>query len=504
MADKIRTVKVKTKIPNVEDYVSTKNGKYFKQVSKTALELRLDKIFKNEELKKLNTFIIKPKQAYCTNSELIYPYINYFIKYFDDDKELLVSYYKIKFMIDRKKKYSAELFKDDLYDFILSDTMVDKIKKMVRYNYSIDLSSKKEYKHKSIQFKNEHGLIILAASMAIKIFIPLVTHYIFVNGIKKTDKFLAKMFNTVFEYFEEDNNMKNKIYDIAISKLKTTQTRDKRHWIEVEIFGKDMDSEASDVSDKILTDIIYKCKFEGNVAAFFSEVIKRSVGWLLKEKWKRNLKPINTVKNDDGMSDLDKIEMNMSKMDESFITIGEINAKHVIKKLKRRYGIKHFDEDELKFYMDNVHMTEIQENLFNQTFGKYFGSIRDMYSVDKKKFAKLIILFKRMFAAHGFKIIQHILTGDMKIKPVSKKIPKKELNDILQSGTYKYILKKYRYTLYLIIENKTFRNTLNTLLNSSVTIVDYEYKDKLDRKINIDGNNKLIIAEFLKLIAEVI
>ena len=71
MADKIRTVKVKTKIPNVEDYVSTKNGKYFKQVSKTALELRLDKIFKNEELKKLNTFIIKPKQAYCTNSELI-------------------------------------------------------------------------------------------------------------------------------------------------------------------------------------------------------------------------------------------------------------------------------------------------------------------------------------------------------------------------------------------------------------------------------------------------
>lgn len=500
----MRKIKVKIGIPNVEDYISIRYGDYFKLVSKTALELRLDKHFNNKKLKKLNTFIIKPKQAYCKNDDKIYPYVNYFMKYFDDDDELLVSYYKIKFMIDRKKKYSPELFKDDLYSLLLSETMVEKIKRMVEYNYDIDLSSKRDYKHKSIQFKNEHGLIILEASMAIKIFIPLVTHYIYVMGIKGTDKFLAKMFNEVYDYFEEGNDMKNKVYETALSKLKKTQSRDKKHWVEVEVFGKDIDSETSVVCDKILTDILYKCKFKGNVAAFFSEVIKKSVKWMLKEKWKRNLRPINTIKDDDGMSDLDKIEMNMSKLDESFITIGEINAKHVIKKLKRRYNIKSFDKDEVEFYMNNVKLNDLQEELFDQTFGKYFGSIRDMYAVDKKKFAKILILFKTMFAAHRFKILQHIITGQMKINPSVKKIPKKELNEIIQSGTYRNILKKYRYTLHLVIENKLFREKLNALLNCSVTIVDYNYKDDLDKKLNIDGNNKLIISEYMKLVAEVI
>ena len=138
--------------------------------------------------------------------------------------------------------------------------------------------------------------------------------------------------------------------------------------------------------------------------------------------------------------------------------------------------------------------------MFNQIFGKYFGSIRDTYSVDKIRFAKLIIIFKKMFATHGFKIIQHIMT----INPVIKKINKKEINDIVSSGTYKYILKKYRYTLNLIIENKLFIETLSILLNSTVTIVDYSYRDQLNKKISIDKKRNLIIGEFLKLIAEII
>ena len=291
-----RVIKIKAEIPNVEKYISNHYGKYFKLISKTALELRLDKYFDNKKLKKLNTFIIKSKQAYYKNHNMIYPYVNYFMKFFDKDDELLVSYYKMKFMIDRKKKYSPEVFKDDLYSFILSDSMIKKIKKMVKYNYSIDLSAKKEYKHKSIQFLNEHGLIILEASMAIKIFIPLVTHYIYVNGISDTDKFLSEIFSDVFDYFEDGINMKNKIFESALSKLKKTQSADKKHWSEVEAFGKDIDSETSIVCEKIMTDILYKCSFKGNVAAFFSNVIKKNITWMLKTNFPKNIRPIGTSK----------------------------------------------------------------------------------------------------------------------------------------------------------------------------------------------------------------
>lgn len=500
---KNKKIKVKIGIPNVEDYIYNHYGPYFKLVSKSALELPFDKLFKNKKFKKLNTFVIKPKQAYYMNHELIYPYVNYFIKYFDKDDELLVSYLKIKFMIDRKKKYGYDTFRDDVYSLLLSDSMVDKIKTMVSHNYAIDLSAKKDYKHKSIQFLNEHGVIILEASMALKIMIPLVTHYIHVNGIGNTDKFLGMMFSDVFSYFERGNNMQNKIYEFVLSKLKKTQSRDKGHWNKVEVFGKDMDSETSEVAEKINTDILYKCHFKGNIAAFFTRVVTKNTMWMLKENFKRNLHQINTVKEDDGLSDLDKIEMNMSKMDESFIAMGELNVKHIIKKLKIKYGIEKFDKDELEFYMENVHLNKLQEDLFNQIFGKYFGSIRDMYAVDKKRFAKLVVIFKTMMAKHGFKILQHIIIGDMQINPNVRKLTKKETTDIINSGTYKFILKKYSYTLNLIIDNKLFRETLTQLLNSNVKMIDYN-KEVNGKKLKIKDNFIRITGEYLKLIAEVI
>ena len=55
----------------VEDWKTKKHKKddVVKKVSKQALEIRFDEIFDNPELVSLNTFIIKPKQAYYNNTE---------------------------------------------------------------------------------------------------------------------------------------------------------------------------------------------------------------------------------------------------------------------------------------------------------------------------------------------------------------------------------------------------------------------------------------------------
>lgn len=487
--------------PLIEKYRSAIYGKSIKMISNQAIEIRFDKIFKtrNDEF---NIFILKPKQAFYNNHDLIFPYVNYFMDYYDEDNELLLAYYKIKFMIDRKNNYTKELFIDELYDFILSKSMVKKIRKMVNDNYKLDLSAKRKYKYKSIQFLDEHGLIILEASMAIKMMIPLVTHYIHQMGIIGTDAFLLDAFIKVFGYFEDANNMRNKIYDFTLSKMKKTQSRDKKHWANVEIYGKDLESETDVIYSRMITDIIYKSAFNGNVAAYLAKSINKNIGWMLREKFDRNNRTITGVKDSEGLSDLDKIEMNMSKMDESFIIISDINAEHVIKKLKKKFNIT-FEEGEVDFYVEHMQLNADQKKLIFQAFARYFGNVRDLHSVPKINISKLVIIFKRMMELKGYVIIQHILTGDMHTNPNLRKLPKKQLKDILDSEIYEFIEKKYNFAKDLVLTNKSFSDVLNRILNSDVRVVDYARGTDF-KNINMEKYKLLIEYEYMKLVDEVI
>lgn len=482
----------------IVDFVKEEYGKYIKNISKQAVSIEFEKYFKTDDT--LNTFIIKPKQAYYNNHTFIFPYVNYFMEYYDKDNELLVAYYKIKFMIDRKNNYSKEVFFEDLYEYILTDSMVKKIKKMVNDNYIESLAAKREYKHKSIQFLDEHGKILLTSSIAIKIFIPLVTHYISKMGIPKTDLFLMEAFEDIFSYFEGRNNIKNKLYEFVLSKVNPTQSRDKGHWIKAEIEGEDIESETTDIYNKLITDIIYKMTFEGNLAAFLSTSINKNVSWMLRKKFGRNRKVITDQKDSDGLSDLDKIEMNMSKMDESFIITGEINAKQVIKKLTKKYKLK-ITDDEIDYYLNNMHLNEMQKNLIFQIFGSDFGCIRDMHAIGRIRVCKLVIIMKKKMEMKGFIIMQHILSGNMHHNPNLRKLPKKKLKDILESDKYEFIRKKYRYTINLVLENEVFREILNTILNSDVEAVDYKLKGQ-SKEINIEKYSDVIMAEYMQMIDE--
>lgn len=491
------------KFINVEEYVDNISGDTIKVISKQAVSINFDEIFSTED-DILNNFIIKPKQAFYNNRNLIFPYINYFIEYYDTDNELLMAYYHLKFMIDRKNNYSKELFIDELYEYILSDTMVEKINRMVEDNYTGSLKAKKEHKHKSIQFTNEHGKIILASSLGIKMMVPLVTHYLAKSNITNTDLFLLEVFVNIFSYFEGEYNMKNKIYELVLSKVNTTQSKDRGHWNNVEIDGEDIESETTNIYNSMIVNILYKTRFQGNIAAYLSASIRQNMGWMVKRKFGKNHRAITGQKDSDGLSDLDKIEMNMSKMDESYIILGEINIDHVIKKLRKKFKVD-YEDDEVHYYMENMKLNKLQKELIFQILGRYFGCIRDIYnSVDEIKIAELIIIIKHIFALKGFKIMQHILTGKMDYNPNLRKLPKSKLNDMMNSDKYFYIKKKYKYTCNLVLETEVFREILNKLLNSDVEIVDYSLRNSGKKYIDIQGFDNLIMAEYMDLIEKVI
>lgn len=485
----------------VEDWKTKKHKKddVVKKVSKQALEIRFDEIFDNPELVSLNTFIIKPKQAYYNNTDLYCPYLNYFMKYYDEDNELVTSYLKLKIMCDRNKKYPKEVFLDDLYEYILSDSMMEKIGNMVKDNYQVSLAPKRTFKKNSVQFNDSHGYVLLSIGMTIKMFIPVVSHYIFINGIGDTDAFLYECFERVFNYFGDGMNMYNKLYQFILDKLNKLSKKNKGHYNRTEILGIDVEYEAEKIFMRVTVDIIYQYVFSKNIIAFNSEAIRKNIGWGHRAKDKLNLKAISDVKSDDGLSGLDKIEMTMAKFDESNIILADINVKQTLNKLAKQFKIK-FDEDELDYYIKNLDIDTFQKNLVFQLFAKYFNNINDLYSLSKKQYCKLIIIMKVMLYKHGFRAIQHVLTAQV-VKSNTKRIPKKIIMKIEESDRYQLLKEKYNFTFDLVSKSdNAFYIYVSIIINSKFFLVDYADRDKTEAELLVHKNIDIILDELLRLV----
>lgn len=492
----------------VEDYKTKKHKEYISRAAKSALEIKFDEIFNIESLDSdINIFNIKPKQSYYNNTFLYLPYINYFIEYYDDDNELLLGYLKLKFMIDRSmNKYPKELFVDDVFTYLLSDSMIAKIKKMVDENYTLNLNLKTgTTRYKAIEFNDDQGCILLQISMAIKIFIPIVTHFIAYNNINKkgkgkgTDAFLSDVFLKIIPYFE-DGNLYNKMYEFIGSKINKFKRSDKEHWDKIEIFGMDIDSETEKILSKVFVDIFFKYSFTKNIIAMNATSIRNIIEWSLRTNFNLNLRPISDIKpNDDSLSEFDKMELTMSKFDESFVIMGGLNIKQTIKKLRKEYNIKKFDKDELDFYEQNLRTNIVQRDMIFKLFAKYFGNVRDLYSLSLKDYIKLIIIMKKIMHDMGFVILPHLLTGVMSIN-AHKKISKKQKEKIQNSKEFITITEKYNSAFDIITKDNALFKTIEVLLTSNVTLVDYTNSDKTGKSIDIANNSNLIIYEYMKYI----
>ena len=105
-----------------------------------------DEIFNiPSQVRRLNDFYAVYKDAYVKQFSEITKYINYFIKFYDKDNELLSNLLAIKYILEnRNVKLGRKDFIRLLYNYIVTPTMYDKVMKMVEDNYRIDLTQKKK------------------------------------------------------------------------------------------------------------------------------------------------------------------------------------------------------------------------------------------------------------------------------------------------------------------------------------------------------------------------
>lgn len=200
-----KTSKIHTWKPKANDIVVDRDGKLF--------VCYFDKVFGQSKLSVYNRFLIR-KESYINQLDIITNYTNFFINNYDDDNELVTAYLKIKYSLDKKKMFNADnmdAYIKFIYEVMFTESMVEKINRIVEENYLDDIETtpddkdkyiKNEKKHlESLEFTNQHVKILLMISFGMKIMSPVLFHYIEINSIK-IEKDSDIIFNFYYKLFE--------------------------------------------------------------------------------------------------------------------------------------------------------------------------------------------------------------------------------------------------------------------------------------------------------------
>lgn len=229
----------------------------------------------NSDKKALNYFAMSTKRSYNSDEtrEHICQYLNYFEKFYDTDKELLMVLYKIKVSIDYIKSYSKANFMDDVNRYIIRNfRLTRKVRHFVDDNYNMKLSSNNN-RTPNLQFNNKHAKVLYEISLLMNMYIPLATHYMYIHNIKKSadiQDFMLELFDMCMVKYEEERNIYiyDKIYETAVSVVNKSKNPDKALWDKNQIRGNNTTTHTKDSVCDIILQIMPKYSYTKNIINF--------------------------------------------------------------------------------------------------------------------------------------------------------------------------------------------------------------------------------------------
>lgn len=239
--------------PDKKDLICEQDGKL--------IVCHFEKVFGHDEKLSIYDRFLIGRDSYVKQLDQIIRYINFFMSEYDTDNELVTAYLKIKFAVDKENAFDAEdlmSYKAFLYDILFTNSMIDKINYMVEENYLDDIEVSEDDKKyskdtkkylESLEFTNNHIQILLKISIAIKIMVPVLFHFIQKNKLKSNEEdFLYNFYDELFNLFGFSTTWT--LYD-SNNKVKETNIPD----IKVKEYS------ALNKVPIILNDRGYKCEF---------------------------------------------------------------------------------------------------------------------------------------------------------------------------------------------------------------------------------------------------
>ena len=209
-----------------------------------------------------------------------------------------------------------------------------------------------------------------------------------------------------------------------------------------------------------------------------------------------------TERDSDGLSKLDKLEIDTMKENESKLILVKVNIAKTIEYLIKEYGA--VSKEEIQYYINNINIGEkIQVNMVSLWFAKYFSSTNMLKYVKIDQYATLIAIMMRMMKRKGFIILQYLMCGKVIRLNPKKNVTAKMLNKI-QPRIDRIIETKYTRTSQTVEKSGIILDLLNFALFADMELISYD-NEKM-RGVRIDVNRvseDLIIEEVLRFINEI-
>lgn len=199
----------------------------------------LDKV-NNENIAALNEFKVT-KLSYSSYLPRMCEELNFFETMYDQEGELITALFRIKYLIDADnvsytmKNFDA--FKDLCYKTIFTESMKEKITRMIDENYVDDIEAENirnmsnpdmlsimQRKKKSLEFLNVHVKAMLEISFGIKILSFIINHFAVMRSIniQKNIEIFYRFYIDMFNVFKHDFNIYNKIWSYIENKCNSS------------------------------------------------------------------------------------------------------------------------------------------------------------------------------------------------------------------------------------------------------------------------------------------
>lgn len=473
----------------VDQWVETEEDKYLIHGKGYIAIPVLSKMYGFSDVQYISYFYLSPKRSYNDENmrEHCTHYLNYFLRFYDRDKELLSVYSYIKYMIDyNNESYNDEQFIHDIQKYFLTGSLNMKFEFMNQANYGLELTYRNK-KNPALQYTDTHGRILMKSSLIMNAIIPLVIHYIYTKKIDNSTNFLLKVYDHILHMYPEVD-IYNKLYETAISNVGRNAKYHELLWEMQDIRGIDTVTHSLSCVNNIILNIMPKYTYDNNIIYFNYTSILNNTGFQITDiGYEYQFVSLSSSKRDqDNNSEFDKFEAYHTKEDEALYLQNKVNAEDTMHKIEMMFGP--FNPEEVALYVrelsvDGVfQINDFQKRLIFSLFYKIFGDTISLKAINRDDYVKLIISARKILEAHGMVVLPHIISGKVLRLVQRKNLNKKEYTKLESSPYYEFIKRKYENNEKI---EQEIMSTIAAILSSSFQIIDFNEPSIHGKKVEM-------------------
>ena len=488
----------------------------------------------NENIAALNEWKVT-KLSYSSYLPRMCEELNFFEAMYDQEGELITALFRIKYMIDvdnisyTMKNFDA--FKDLCYKTIFTPSIKAKIARMVDENYVDDIEAENirnmknpdmlsimQRKKKSLEFLNVHVKAMIQISFGIKILSFIINHFAVMRSIniQKNIDLFHRLYIDMFQVFDWDFDIYNKIYAYIENKVNSSYNFNKSIFEQQEIEGKDKSIIIDQlIRRNVIIDNFIKfqmpqtwnsAKEQPNerVLSFLCSIINTHISIFIMQVFRRNLIETSIVPDADGNSKNDRYRASKMKINEEYVITCTMDMRHLVDSLFAKYE-KDITPEEIDYYRKNLKPSRLQQLMIEIYFFSYTYSSQEFALLRNLDWYKLLLIMRkdimRRFNVTKDSLLDStlalILTANIEETPVGEKMYLKDTKYLKDHEVYNSLVKNY-YSTVVDINEDSLKKFLITFVNSKYRFVLYEEQQLLDQEITL--NKRELIDQLLNFL----